>query len=296
VNYALFNNIYQFLTDHNIQFPDEDLWKSRLKRIVSVGHILVRQNKSLPLIGDTEGHIGAFFPFVEGDLSDGIGYYPKSGFFVYKVGEIYFTLRGGGSSFSHRHVDDTSITLFYKGEDFIVDPGMYNYDSSDKLRRWFTSPNAHSGFYLESAGMARYSKFSGPESVGGLKDLTINDNGFDIGAWHDLCPESRVYRAISFDGKSILLSDSFYSGFDCKWTQSFHLHPNATIELAIDRRSATISSCNAKIMITIISEGSYIELVTGHYSSTFMAKQDAATIAIRGCSPCISLHTRVDLL
>lgn len=296
VNYSLFNAAQKFLTSHDIHFPEEAAWKEKLAKVLRVGHILVRPDGGLPLIGDSESRIGTFFPSDKGVLSERFGYYPNSGLFVYKCDDIYFTLKGGGCSFSHRHLDDTSITLFYKGQDFIVDAGMYSYDIGDKMRRWFISHRAHSGFYLESASNARFASYAGPKELGGLEDLTLRENGFAIQAWHNLCHQSKIVRNISLAEQSILLTDQFSAGSECDWRQIFQLHPGCQVELGPDGRSAVITNGSVSIKMLIITEGFELTIEKGHYSEKFMTKQDTLAVVIKGASKNVVLETKISLL
>src|SRR5699024_10808572 len=62
---------------------------------------------------------------------------------------MFMTFICGYSTMVHKHKDDLSITLNYNNKDFLVDPGKYNYSSSP-IRKYITSKEAHSSFYLKN--------------------------------------------------------------------------------------------------------------------------------------------------
>src|SRR5699024_6321555 len=55
----------------------------------------------------------------------------------------------GYATITHKHIDDLSFTLFYKGKDFFVDPGKYSY-SKHPYRRYVKSFKGHSGIYINN--------------------------------------------------------------------------------------------------------------------------------------------------
>ncbi len=54
----------------------------------------------------------------------------------------------GYGTTTHKHYDDLSFTLFYKGKDIFVDSGKYGYGKS-KLRSYVVSPSAHNTLCLK---------------------------------------------------------------------------------------------------------------------------------------------------
>ena len=138
VNYSLFRSIFSFIKEYAKGF-DLNEWGEKLAKAKGGGALLLRPDGTLPLIGESESRSGNFFPHIEPELSKGIGYYPEAGLLVLSDDNICFSFRAGGTKYSHRHVDDLSITLWAHGKDFIVDSGLYNYDGGDKLRRRFIS-------------------------------------------------------------------------------------------------------------------------------------------------------------
>ena len=75
-------------------------------------------------------------------------WFRDSHFLVVKNDDLYLSLICGSRSDCHKHVDDSSITLRYRGENILVDGGSYRYDRNDPLRQCVESARGHSGVFL----------------------------------------------------------------------------------------------------------------------------------------------------
>lgn len=73
--------------------------------------------------------------------------FPDMGLAVIKKKELYFSLKSKTVLQRHAHTDIGSITARYKGVDFIIDSGQYNYDRFTPINRYLRSSVGHSGFY-----------------------------------------------------------------------------------------------------------------------------------------------------
>jgi hypothetical protein len=295
VNYSLFSSARDFVEQLGLDVAIQR-WDLILSRAKKVGNLFIKRDGTIPVIGDSEEKLGTFFPVEEYQARLGYGYFPSSGIFVANIHDFYFTIRGGGRTFNHRHVDDSSITLSYKNVDFIVDPGLYNYDINDKLRRWFTSPNAHSGFYAESAGKLRYANYSSPSDFSSLHDF--NDEGmggFTIKCQHKLSPEAPVGRVVTKVGNVVTLTDSLKSDIPIGWRQVFILHPNCRIYLDEKSISFTINNGGAAIKI-FIQEGVSFKVCDFNYSSCFMKLQKCQGIVISGKGSDCNVQTIIELM
>ncbi len=167
-------------------------------------------------------------------LKGGVGYFPEAGFFVANHKDMQLTLRAGGAKFSHRHVDDLSMTLWIRGRDFIVDGGMYNYDIQDKLRRWFISSRAHSGFYLESSGDVRFANFDSPAAMSHFESMRRFPDSFTVRAVHNLSKEARVNRCLRLENSILHIDDSFVSDSEQRWRSQFIFHPCVEILVSVN--------------------------------------------------------------
>lgn len=76
------------------------------------------------------------------------GYYilKNTNFYCFiRCGELAFHSKGGG----HSHNDQMSFELNIKGEDFIIDPGVYVYTSNYKMRNLFRSTEVHNTLFIK---------------------------------------------------------------------------------------------------------------------------------------------------
>ncbi|MFL0246231.1 alginate lyase family protein [Candidatus Clostridium stratigraminis] len=78
---------------------------------------------------------------------NGIKYYEKSGYFIYKSNELTFFFDiaelGFGSIAAHGHADCLAFVLSVKNIPIFVDPGTYIYNVESSLRNYFRSTSAH---------------------------------------------------------------------------------------------------------------------------------------------------------
>lgn len=75
--------------------------------------------------------------------------YEHHGFGTYSFEETVLTLNCGHQHYSHKHCDDTSITLAFKGVPLVQDSGFYGHDWNDVRTTYSKSQSAHSGLFLE---------------------------------------------------------------------------------------------------------------------------------------------------
>lgn len=285
VNYALFSTILEFLKNYSlIENPDE--WQDRLKKVREVGNLLLRSDGSIPLIGDSEIKPGTFFPQPDHlGKKYGIGYYPEAGFFIASSPDFHLTLRGGGTSYSHRHIDDLSLTLQVKGKDFIVDCGMYNYDIQDKMRRWFISSRAHSGIYLESMGDIRFANFNSPQAMSRFISAEGDESKFSVRARHNLSKEVEVERFLLYENSILTIEDSFDCDIEQDWRIQFNLHPDVKVKKLENQSGYSMTNDGVVLQIrhnnySGIEDSIQIELI--NYSPKFMQLNKAQSLIIKG--------------
>lgn len=71
----------------------------------------------------------------------------------------YFTFSCGYKKLTHKHKDDLSFTLFLDGQDVLVDSGKFNYNYTDPLRKFITSPLAHNSLVVEGTEYEYFNAF-----------------------------------------------------------------------------------------------------------------------------------------
>jgi hypothetical protein len=98
----------------------------------------------IPPMGDS-----GFYP-TKHKSNLGTFYFKESHLFILKTSESYFSLVCGSRSETHKHMDDSSITLRYKNKDLLIDSGMFTYDWKDPFRQYVLSQRGHSGVFFKS--------------------------------------------------------------------------------------------------------------------------------------------------
>lgn len=297
LNLSLFGSIDAFLRKHGIE---NDSFNSILKKALDVANFLIHEDGSLPLIGDSEKKASVYVSESLNKGKYGIGYFPQSGFSVIKEEGFYLSFKCGGSSFSHRHIDDTSVTLRVDGLDFICDAGMYNYDSSNKLRRYFVSHNAHSGFFPSSSSNLRFKDFDNPGSL--AKTLVMSDSLNNVSImgenyYEKSCAFSRRLDCLRKDGNSfrkVIVSDDFSSEKPVKWLIQYVLHPEVLVDFI--GNGVLLKNGGKSIFISFSANCNFETTIQkGHYSERYLTVSETKVLVFSGESTSLNASTTIAL-
>lgn len=179
---------------------------------------------------------------------------------------FFLTFICGYSTKVHKHKDDLSITLNYNKEDFFVDPGPYNY-SKHKIRKYMTSKEAHSSFYLTDFD------YSIKESNRYTRKITLesyfeNDDFCMVkGSHHDYNgSHAKLSRDIINFKESdliIILDDvkTSVTKHKLKFTQNFNLDKNIIIEEKQDR--VILTNKNQSLTLQQFNEFNSLNIIKG---------------------------------
>lgn len=140
-NIGLYKIILRFATVQEIQgskIPE-------IRRIIDLAETAlrycIRQDSTIPPIGDSPVYLINSASINEPKC------FPESGFAVIKNDDLYLSLQCGSRTEFHKQMDDSSITLRYKGQDLIIDAGSYSYDRAAGFGRYVESATGHSGIF-----------------------------------------------------------------------------------------------------------------------------------------------------
>lgn len=163
---------------------------------------------SLPPLGDGNAKVTKL------ESISGSFFSPETGFYVKKSEKAYFSLKCGNSSFTHKHMDDTSIYLWYKGQELIVDGGIFNYDWKNQYSVAVKSQRGHSGaFFKELDCFYPASVFRGlnPRVKSSLAVTEDIPGKFFLQAVSHVDVSNTITREVLCKEGSIKIVDSFFS-------------------------------------------------------------------------------------
>lgn len=111
--------------------------ESNIEKANDVLKQLIFQNCRIPPIGDSD------IVKINNNSVNANVWYKQSNIVCLKNDDRYFYMHCGFDSPAHKHVDDSSYILRYKGIDIITDAGKYNYDRTSEIRKYVESCLGH---------------------------------------------------------------------------------------------------------------------------------------------------------
>lgn len=132
----------RFLSAYSIGSDIKSYVSDLLLRIDEALRKTVLPNGNIPPIGES-GHYTTRFSSIPGRHT-----FLESGLHVNKSKDVFVSVICGSRSETHKQMDDTSICLWAKGADLLVDSGLYNYNVHDPISIAAGSQRGHSGLYF----------------------------------------------------------------------------------------------------------------------------------------------------
>jgi len=141
----MYEELQQYLVNNNKSYNENVL--GLLKIAKNYLNIIVKPDMRLPSIGDSGAAPRKGKKSYENfyDFESGMSVMQYNGDKPY-----YLNFVCGYSSKTHKHRDDLSININYNGEDFITDPGKFNYNGKSPIRKYMISKQSHSSFQLSN--------------------------------------------------------------------------------------------------------------------------------------------------
>jgi hypothetical protein len=183
--------------------------------------------------------------------------YPQSGYAILRSSwepgtfrdALHLVFKAGFLSTYHRHDDDLSFVLFNRGEDWIIDSGLYAYQEKDPLRRYVRSAEGHNVLVIDGLIQGRSSQHLG---LSRIDRFQIKDGNATIEASHDLYPGAKVLRKLTYQSPdTILLHDQAQTADDKPrdFRVLFHIPTDKIVTL--QKTSATVRSLRTGTQLQI---------------------------------------------
>ncbi|PYG78762.1 MULTISPECIES: heparinase II/III family protein [unclassified Pseudomonas] len=175
-NLQLYQVFCDLLDAEELTSPEFSNLRNIINRAeVSLRHC-VRQDGSVPPVGDSPAYLSKKSSINQSK------FFPRSGFAVVKNEDFYLSLQCGSRTEVHKQMDDSSITLRYKGVDILIDAGSYSYDRETGFGRYIESATGHTGIYPLAFDYLRRREivktFGG--ILGGIDYFCETDSGFEL--------------------------------------------------------------------------------------------------------------------
>lgn len=256
----MFERIYNFLTNHNLTLGDD--FGDKLKMTDEYLKYITKPNGFFPTIGDTA------LAKTNVQRANSSFHDAEAGITIMQskskndLDSTWLSFICGYGSRTHKHKDDLSLNLYYKGEDILVDSGQYNYDIKDKFRKYILSPQAHSTIIQKN----RTYKIKPPnENKDKIKttDYSTNDIYDYVKGIHNGYDGFTLERSIIFFKPDIIIIfDNIRSDEIKTFQQNFNLAPHVKV-LELDRNRTICSSNGDKVIFKQIIDTGQIEKFSG---------------------------------
>lgn len=235
----------------------------RIERSKEITRQLIWQDSYVPPIGDW------YLLALPCSSVNKDHFYRESNWLIRKDNQRYFSYKCGFTLPAHKHVDEGSLTLRYRGRDILVDCGSYNYDRQDPIRQYVESARGHSGLYPKSLYpilAPEYTKSVHRESA--IDYYEPSGEKTAAHGYYELNTGFRAERRVEEQVGELLIEDSFRCGAPEDVELRLCLHPDAClVEKCSDRK---LLFRNQDVFFSIelldaVPDGK-LELQTGHYS------------------------------
>lgn len=281
-----------FLDKHGLLSSFPELLET-VQKAQAVSPLFIRTNGSLPTVGDTE-----LYPKISINELDkeklGVDCFPDSGFFIYKGPSLHLTAKCGGNSFVHRHVDDTSITLHYSGDDIIIDGGFFSYDTNLRITRYFKSYFAHSGIFTTDSDKMRFINFSNASDIAVISYFCSENDLCMVQMKSHHHENSQVERNLSVQNEeNIFIHDIITPKSTTQWRQQFLVSPKCTVSIK-PPNSVVVTAANSVWEISQQNvAGISLKLEEAHFSDEFMRSTKTQCIVYYGESEVKHIYTNI---
>lgn len=288
-NVRLYEKIVELIKIYEFKNCKVEEFEEIISKAKKASEFMIREDGFTSNVGDSEVTYYKDVPNTYGVVC-----YEESGFAIIKQKNQYLSLKCGGRSLSHKHLDETSITFRYAGKDIIVDGGNFNYDANDIRRQNSLSYLSHSGFFSKDFDKMVPRNFSVRDFVNktSLKLIDNNEKKITFRAINNLLDDVNIIRDVSFIYPNKLIIVDEGSSSCCKvWIQKFMLHPKTII---VSREESLVRCCIEGIYFTIRQHCvTDYEIVVNQalYVEKFMSGENCLSIDFIASSKIVELRT-----
>lgn len=163
--------------------------------------------------------------------------FPESGWAIFRdkwPPSVYAAIQSDFHSQAHYHEDDTSFVLHAFGHDLVIDPGLHTYNKGS-LDIYMRQSRAHNVLIVDDTDFESHLSNTG---LSGITRFKINDNPKEpsnaiVEMTHPHYEHLGVKLHRQFgqmENTNFLIKDVIDSASSHKYTQLFHLAPNAKIQ------------------------------------------------------------------
>lgn len=230
---GMYDEIEIFLNSINLSLGTNIL--SLIKKAHTYFNYAAKPNGELPLIGDSnkffiDNKNKSFDSFF--DYEAGIAYLQSLNK-ENPIDSTWISFICGYATVTHKHYDDLSFTLYYKGKDIFIDSGHFGYGDT-KERRYIISQNAHTTFMIDDNPYELNKNISFNNIK--ITDFVSNKYYSLVQGKNTSYPNTKLYRTIIlFNPDIIIIYDKGISKDEKVYTQIFNLAVNSVLNSLTDK-------------------------------------------------------------
>ncbi|WP_176330330.1 heparinase II/III family protein [Oceanobacillus rekensis] len=259
----IFNQVEDFLKKNNLTLGKE----IRQKLLQSNDYLkfIVKPNQKIPIIGDSqEGNVSWIKKSYDSfsDTQAGISILQSKGEELNKSESTWLSFISGYGRKTHKHRDDLSISLFYNGSDILVDSGRYNYDSKDKIRQYFLSPEAHSTISILDKDYVIEEPFKNRNKIKTTNFMSNPVYDYVKGINHAYEGSKLSRSVVFFKPDIIVIHDKIVNESEEQVQQIFNFSPDAEID-TVTNNNLSLSVEGNNVEFKQLLEVESIDILTG---------------------------------
>lgn len=255
----MYKQIEMFLNSNDRSYGE--IVNNRLKQAESIQDLITLPTGFLPTIGDTRNKIEVEKTNYN-NLHDN-----ESGITIIQneINKLYFSFISGYSSITHKHFDDLSITYMYKGESFLVDPGLFNY-TKNPYRKYIKSAQAHSSLSIinKSYELSSENKFNRNIRTEYYKETDTIIHVKGINEDYELSTLSRHIIFLKNENVFIII-DEIITEKNIDIMHNFNLHEN--VKVRKEENGYNFENNGINIKLKSFSENDFSEIIEGNTNS-----------------------------